>query len=109
MDPSIRPYKIDVPDSQIAELHAKLDLAKFPAETALTDSWDYGAPVSHVKRLAQRWRHGFDWRAEESRLNEVPQFTTPIAVDGFGELQIHFVWQRSKQPGAIPLLFCHGC
>ncbi|KAF6788141.1 epoxide hydrolase, partial [Colletotrichum sojae] len=108
MDPSIRPYKINVSDSQIAELHAKLDLAKFPSETALTESWDYGAPVSHVKRLAQRWRHGFDWRAEEAKLNEVPQFTTPISVDGFDELQIHFVWQRSKQPGAIPLLFCHG-
>lgn len=109
MDPSIRPYKINVPDSAIEKLHAKLDDAKFPSEIPLTDSWDYGVPVSHIKRLVNHWRNGFDWRAAEAKLNEIPQYTTTISVDGFGDLDIHFVWQKSTQPGAVPLLFCHGC
>ncbi|KAK1566304.1 epoxide hydrolase [Colletotrichum navitas] len=104
----IKPYKIEVPDSQIEELHSKLDLAKFPPAFALTDSWDYGTPVSEVERLVHRWRNGYDWRAAEARLNEFPQFTTTISVDGFGDLEIHFLHQKSKQPGAVPLLFAHG-
>ncbi|KAJ0360302.1 hypothetical protein COL26b_014116 [Colletotrichum chrysophilum] len=108
MDPSIKPYKINVPDSAIENLHAKLDDAKLPSEISLTDSWDYGVPVSHIKRLVNHWRNGFDWRAAEAKLNEIPQYTTTISVDGFGDLDIHFVWQKSTQPGAVPLLFCHG-
>ncbi|KAI8263366.1 putative epoxide hydrolase [Colletotrichum sp. SAR11_239] len=108
MDPSIKPYKINVPDSAIENLHAKLDDAKFPSEIPLTDSWDYGVPVSHIKRLVNHWRNGFDWRAAEAKLNEIPHYTTTISVDGFGDLDIHFVWQKSTQPGAVPLLFCHG-
>ncbi|KAK1961556.1 epoxide hydrolase [Colletotrichum sublineola] len=104
----IKPYKIEVPDSQIEELHSKLDLAKFPPAFALTESWDYGTPVSEVKRLVHRWRNGYDWRAAEAKLNELPQFTTTISVDGFGDLEIHFLHQKSKQPGAVPLLFVHG-
>jgi hypothetical protein len=30
-------------------------------------------------------------------------------VDGHGTLSIHYVHQRSSIPGAIPLLFVHGC
>jgi hypothetical protein len=30
-------------------------------------------------------------------------------VEGFGALSIHYVHQRSKIQGAIPLLFVHGC
>ncbi|KAJ0161417.1 putative epoxide hydrolase [Colletotrichum tanaceti] len=104
----IKPFKIEVPDSKIQELHAKLDIAKFPPASAFTDSWDYGTPVSEVKRLAERWRNGFDWRAAEARLNELPHFTTTVAVDGFGDLDIHFLHQKSKLPGAVPLIFVHG-
>ncbi|KAK2026354.1 epoxide hydrolase [Colletotrichum zoysiae] len=104
----IKPYKIEVPDSQIEELHSKLDLATFPPSSELTESWDYGTPVSEVKRLAHLWRNGYDWRAAEARLNEFPQFTTTISVDGFGDLEIHFLHQKSKHPGAVPLLFSHG-
>ncbi|OLN89995.1 putative epoxide hydrolase 5 [Colletotrichum chlorophyti] len=105
---AIKPYQIRVPDSKIEELHAKLDIANFPPEFALTESWDYGTPVSEVKRLARYWRDGFDWRAVEAKLNELPQFTTSISVNGFGDLDIHFVHQKSEHQGAVPLLFVHG-
>jgi hypothetical protein len=39
----------------------------------------------------------------------LPQYTTEIAVDGFGTLNIHFVHKRSQVENAIPLLFVHGC
>ena len=62
-----------------------------------------------IKRLANHWRNGFDWRNQEAKLNELPQFKTKVMVDGFEEVDMHFVYQKSDIPGAIPLLFVHGC
>ncbi len=106
---SISPYHISVKDSEIARLKEKLALSSFPDELDQA-AWDYGAPLQDVKRLAQYWRNGFDWRKAEAKLNELPNYRTNISVDGgFGELDVHFVHQRSPIAGAIPLLFCHGC
>lgn len=108
MPGDIRPFKINVPDEAIALLKRKLADATFPEATDFTEDWKSGAVASDVKRLAQRWHSGFNWRVQEEKLNEVPQFTTEIAVDGFEPIEMHFVHQRSR-PGSIPLLFCHGC
>lgn len=62
-----------------------------------------------VRQLAQYWRDGFDWKKQEARLNEFPHFKTLVDVDGFGEVDIHFIHQQSSVKGAIPLLFVHGC
>jgi pimeloyl-ACP methyl ester carboxylesterase len=53
--------------------------------------------------LVDYWRHQFDWRAVEARLNRFPQFLTKI--DG---QNIHFVHVRSKEPNATPILLTHG-
>ena len=44
----------------------------------------------------------------EAELNELPQFVTPVQIDGFGSLDIHFVHHQSPIKSAIPLLFVHG-
>ncbi|KAK6356742.1 hypothetical protein TWF718_001084 [Orbilia javanica] len=105
----IRPYKISVPQEKIDLVKQKLELASFPDELE-DSSWDLGTPLSEIKRLTKYWKESFDWRAAESHLNEVPQFTTTIEVDGFEPLATHFVHVKCKIPGvnAIPLLFVHG-
>jgi pimeloyl-ACP methyl ester carboxylesterase len=60
-------------------------------------------PVAAVRRFADRWTDGFDWRAQEARLNALPQFTTTI--DG---QTIHFVHVRAAESGAMPVLLLHG-
>jgi hypothetical protein len=62
-----------------------------------------------IKRLTEYWKNGFDWRHQEEQLNHLPQFKTKVTVDGFGEINMHFVHQKSEHPNAIPLLFVHGC
>ncbi|KAJ5113344.1 epoxide hydrolase [Penicillium angulare] len=103
------PFTINVPDEQIKELHQKLQLVTFPDE--LEDAgWSMGVPLNDMKRLVTTWRESFDWRAREKKLNEqLKQFTVPVLVDGFGELDIHVVHHRSENPRSIPLLFIHGC
>lgn len=61
-----------------------------------------------VQRLATYWKRNFDWRAHEARLNELPNYHTPVNVQGFGQLDLHFLHQPSESPDAIPLLFVHG-
>ncbi|GAB1315461.1 hypothetical protein MFIFM68171_05671 [Madurella fahalii] len=108
MASSIQPFRISVPATALELLNAKLSQAAFPDELPMSDTWEYGAPVTDLKRLVSYWRDGFDWRAAEAKLNELPQYRTPISIEGFGELNIHFIHQTSGRPGSIPLLFCHG-
>ena len=104
---SIEPYQIAVSDSKIDHLRKKLEASVFPDE--LEDAgWDYGAPLADVQRLATYWQETFDWRKEEAKLNQLPNFTTTIQAQGFESLHIHFLHQKSNVSGAIPLLFCHG-
>ena len=65
------------------------------------DSWDYGTPVAYLQKMVAAWQQ-FDWRAQEARMNAVPNFVTEI--DG---QTVHFVHVRSKEPGATPLLLAH--
>lgn len=79
---------------------------------ALTDQqldaagWDYGAPLADVKRLAKVWETSYDWRKHEAHLNTLPNYHRQIGVEGFGELDIHYLYQPSRSADAVPLLFC---
>ena len=105
---AIEPYQISIPDSELHKLTQKLSLSSFPDELEEA-GWDYGAPLSDIKRLAVYWKDGFNWRDIESKINELPNYRTAIQADGFEALNIHFVHQRSEVEAAIPLLFSHGC
>lgn len=104
----IRPYRVSISEAAIATLKSKLEIADFPDELDEA-AWDYGAPLADIKRLAQHWRERFDWQAFVDELNEQPHFEVGIPIDGFGELDVHFLHQKSSANRAIPLLFVHGC
>ncbi|KAL6822840.1 alpha/beta-hydrolase [Trichoderma sp. SZMC 28015] len=108
MSEDIAPFTLAIPDSALEQLKQKLSNATFPAESDFSDDRDYGVSLSDVKRLTEYWKDGFDWRAYEAKLNQIPQFTTNISVDGYEELNIHFIHQKSSRPNSIPLLFVHG-
>ena len=104
----IQPFKIAVSDDKIQRLKQKLALADFPTEVVDEKAWVRGSPLSDVKRLAERWANGYDWRAAEAELNELPQFTTKITIDNFDTYDVHFIHQKSNVKNAIPLVFAHG-
>ncbi|SNS66308.1 Pimeloyl-ACP methyl ester carboxylesterase [Asanoa hainanensis] len=98
----IEPFRIEVPQDELDDLHARLRHARWPDETP-GEGWSRGVPLARLRALAEHWQSGFDWRAQEARLNAYPQFTTEI--DG---QRIHFLRVRSPRPDAIPLLITHG-
>ncbi|GAA3517969.1 epoxide hydrolase [Actinocatenispora rupis] len=98
----INPFRIDVPQADLDDLHDRLARTRWPDELPGV-GWSYGVPTSYARRLAEHWRTRYDWRAHEAALNAFPQFTTEI--DG---QNIHFLHVRSAEPGALPLIVTHG-
>ena len=96
----IAPYRIEIPQSALDDLQARLQRTRWPDEIPGSD---HGVPLEYVRRLADRWRQSYDWRAWEARLNEPPQFTTTI--DG---QSVHFIHVRSPEPDALPVIATHG-
>lgn len=104
----IQPYTINITDSEIERLRQKLSLASFPDELDEA-GWDYGAPLADVKRLVMYWKNQYDWRRAERTINDLPNYMAPVHVEGFGMLEMHFIYAKSSNKAAIPLLFVHGC
>ncbi|MEV6769498.1 epoxide hydrolase family protein [Nocardia sp. NPDC051030] len=102
MSTEIRPFRIDIPQSELDYLHDRLAHARWSGQVPGT-GWERGIALADLKELAEYWRTEYDWRAMEARLNAYSQFTTEI--DG---QQIHFLHVRSSHPEAKPLLITHG-
>ena len=100
--PRAEAFTIAVPDSVLADLRERLAHTRWPDQLPGT-GWDYGADTAYLKELAAYWRDGFDWRAQEARINRFHQYRARI--DG---LAIHFIHERSSDPDAVPLLLLHG-
>jgi epoxide hydrolase len=98
----IRPFRVDIPDADLEDLRERLARTRWPAELPGV-GWSRGVPGVYLRRVAQYWRTAYDWRAQEARLNAIPQFTTTI--DG---QNVHFLHVRSPEPDALPLIVTHG-
>src|SRR5690606_19930229 len=90
------------PARELDDLHDRLARTRW-VDQLPGEGWSRGVPVDYLKELAEHWRAGYDWREEEARLNEFPQYTTEI--DG---LRVHFLHVRSSEPDALPLILTHG-
>ncbi|GAB1524117.1 hypothetical protein RhiTH_007269 [Rhizoctonia solani] len=107
----IRPFTISVPDDNLTELYKKLELTRLPDELDLPSGqeWEWGIPLAVLKPTIDYWREKYDWRAVEKNINRtLPQFTTTVQSRNHGSQSVHFVFKKSDNPSAIPLLFVHG-
>jgi len=98
----VQPFRIDIPDAALEDLRDRLARTRWPDELPGA-GWAYGVPLGYLRELAEYWRAGYDWRAQEARLNQFPQFITTI--DG---ARVHFLHVRSPEPQALPVVITHG-
>ena len=98
----VEPFRIAVAHAELDDLHDRLDRTRWPEEVP-GGGWDQGVPLAYLRDLCDHWRHRYDWRAHEARLNALAQFTTRI--DG---TRVHFIHVRSPEPDAVPLVILHG-
>lgn len=103
---ALTPFRIDIPPADIDDLRSRLANTRWPIPVPGRDDrtdFSRGIPLVYLAELAEYWRDGFDWRAQEEKLNEYEQFTT--VVDG---QTFHVVHVRSANPAATPLILNHG-
>ena len=99
---TLEPFRITIPDADLADLKARLAATRWPEQLPGTP-WQRGVPVDYLRQLADYWASEFDWRAQEAELNSYPQFRTQI--DG---QTVHFLHVESPEPAARPLILLHG-
>ncbi len=99
---TIEPFRVDVDDTILDDLRARLRNTRFPAQ--LPDAgWDYGTEREYLRQLVTYWAEEYDWPARQARMNAFDHFRTEI--DGTG---VHFLHAPSPVEGALPLLLTHG-
>lgn len=101
----ILPLHIWFSERAIADLHRRIDLARWPTVT-FHEGWDAGTNDLVLRDLVARWRYGFDWFAVQDRLNRYAHLRGPVAGEGSEEL--HWVLRTGGGEGRIPLLLLHG-
>src|SRR5258708_34362954 len=97
-DMSVQAFAINIPQTTLDDLHERLARTRWPDEVEGT-GWDYGTNLGFLKELVDYWQHTFDWRGQEAKPNQFAQF--PAEIDG---AHIHFVHERAKRLGGIPLI-----
>jgi pimeloyl-ACP methyl ester carboxylesterase len=98
----IRPFHVEVPDEQLADLRRRIAATRWPSRE-LVDDRSQGVQLATLQALADYWTSDYDWRKAEAKLNALPQFKTEI--DG---MDIHFIHVLSHHDNALPLIMTHG-
>ncbi len=100
--PQPEPFRLHVPDTAIADLQDRLSRTRLP-DQAPGEPWAYGTDVAYLQDLIAYWRDAFDWRAQEERLNAIPQYK--VRLQG---IDLHFLHVPGRGPDPHPLLLSHG-
>jgi microsomal epoxide hydrolase len=99
---SPQPYVISIPHETLSDLQERLGRTRWP-EVPPQEPWSTGASVAYMRDLVDYWKSGFDWRAQETKLNRFRQFKVGIAG-----IDLHFIHEQGKGPDPMPLLLSHG-
>lgn len=98
----MRPFQINIPKQDIDDLQRRLHDIRLPG-SIFRQGHEDGISVSFMNRLLTYWRDSYDWRKEEARLNQYPQFMTDVEGQ-----EIHFLHIKGKGPNPRPLILTHG-
>ena len=74
---AIRPFKVNVPEAELAELRRRINATRWPEREAVADA-SQGVQLATMQKLARYWVTEYDWRKVEARLQALPQFITEI-------------------------------
>ncbi|NYT41438.1 epoxide hydrolase [Sphingomonas sp. R-74633] len=98
----IRPFKYRASEEALRDLKQRVRATRWPSRELVSDDTQ-GVRLETMRKLADYWADGYDWRKAEANLNQYPQFVTTI--DG---VDIHFIHVKSKHANALPVIITHG-
>ena len=81
----IDPFKISYPKERILKIKEKVEI--FPWHEMPKDGgWSFGTNIDYMKNLTDYWTKEYDWKSQEVRLNQFPNYITKV-----DDLDIHFI------------------
>jgi pimeloyl-ACP methyl ester carboxylesterase len=89
-------------DDVLLDLKTRLSRTRWPDDPD-AEPWLHGTDGAYLRELVRHWIEQFDWRAQERAMQQFAHYRAD--VDGFG---VHFIYERSRQPNALPLVITHG-
>lgn len=102
---AVERFLVAASSTALSDLQDRLARAVIPADSPGAAELS-GLSMSRLTNLVAYWRDGFDWRAQEARLNALPQIVADI--DG---QRVHAVVARSggsPRRGRLPVIASHG-
>ncbi len=96
------PFEIAVDPGLIDDMRARIRHARLP-EAAPGEPWAQGTDRDWLEELLGYSAGEFDWRAAEQYLNSFAHYRARI-----GKAVVHFVHERARGGGGIPLILGHG-
>jgi hypothetical protein len=84
------PFKIEIAAEFLNDLQFRLKNTRWSGQVDGTN-WETGTDLNYLKELVACWRGTYDWRKQETALNQFAHFKTE--VDDIG---IHFIHERGK-------------
>jgi pimeloyl-ACP methyl ester carboxylesterase len=98
----IEPFTLKVDEAVLADLRARIKGTRWPDQIPGI-GWQQGTELEYLRGLLEYWADGFDWAAQQQRLNAFQQYTVDI-----GPVTVHCVHERAANHQGIPLILSHG-
>ncbi len=99
---AIQRFQINVSEDLLQDLNYRLSHARFSKQLFDT-GWERGTDPLFLESLISYWREQYDWRKQESQLNQFHQYICHLE-----DMDIHFVHEKGKGPNPIPIILTHG-
>jgi pimeloyl-ACP methyl ester carboxylesterase len=99
---AVQPFSVAVDTAVLDDLRARIHRTRLP-EAAPGERWAQGTDRDWLEGLLGYWADAFDWRAAEREFNRFAHYRARI-----GDAVVHFVHERARHGGGIPLILGHG-
>ena len=96
-----QPFTIEIPDSALRGLKARLEDIRWPIDFN-NDDWRYGVPRPYMESFIESWR-AYDWRESEAEMNSFDHYR--VTLD---DIPLHFMHVKGKGPNPTPIILTHG-
>jgi pimeloyl-ACP methyl ester carboxylesterase len=94
-------FTIAIPNAVLEDLRARLVATRPPRDHA--QDWSAGTSPAYQRELIEYWRDHFNWRRQETSLNQFNQFLA--TVDG---TKLHLIHEKGRGPAPLPIILTHG-
>ena len=95
-------FPLDVPQTERDDLRNRLHRTRWSPDWPVA-GWTAGTDQAELRRLVAYWTDGFDWAAQQTRINELPWHTATISGTPLAYLRF-----EAETPGALPVILTNG-